>query len=231
MIKLHPHLYRLILGRYQAYLWVDADGPTLIDTGEVGSGPAIAHDLRSVGLSPSDLDRVVLTHFHDDHTGSAAEVASWGNVQVVAHRFDAPVIRGERSGPPPNFTEFERELHAQVAAGLPGAPPVRVDHEVSDGDILDFAGGAHVIGTPGHTDGSIALHLPEHHILITGDIVAEHAGEVMFGVFHLDRDEAAASFRRLADLDVNLACFGHGDPVLSGAGACLQAAATAFTAH
>lgn len=176
-----------MLGRYQEYLWHDGDSATLIDTGEVASGPAIDAALRQIGLAPGDLDRPVLTYFHDDHTGSAAEVSSWGAVQVIAHAADVPVIRGEATGPPPNFTDFERELHARIAAGLLPAPPVRVDHEVRDGDVLDFAGGAQVISTPGHTDGSIALHLPAHKILITGDIVAEYQGEVIPGVFHLDR--------------------------------------------
>jgi len=225
IVKLRPHLYRLLLGRYQAYLWRDEQSVTLIDTGEAGSGPGIVDALQQIGLGGSDLDRVVLTHFHDDHAGSAAEVASWGTGQVVAHAADAPVLRGEAVGPPPNFTDFERELHARVAAGLPPAPPARVDREVRDGDVLDFGGGARVISTPGHTDGSIALHLPEHGVLITGDIAAEYEGEVILGVFNLDRAQAAASFGRLADRDADIACFGHGEPVIGDAQARLQQAA------
>lgn len=220
--ELRPRLYRLKLGRYQAYLWRDDDSVTLIDTGEVGSGSAIAAGLAELGLTPGQLDRIVLTHFHDDHTGSAAELASWGPVEVVAHERDAPIIRGERPGPAPNFTEFERELHAQVAAGLPPAPPVRVDREVRDGDLLDFGGGAQVLSTPGHTDGSLALYLPAHGVLFTGDIVAEHNGQVMLGVFNLDRAVTADSFRRLAKLDFEVACFGHGEPVVGGAAARLR---------
>ncbi|MEE6262939.1 MBL fold metallo-hydrolase [Plantactinospora sonchi] len=227
--ELRPGLYRLRLGRYQAYAWRDGASVTLVDTGEAGSGPAIAAGLAELGLTPGNLDRVVLTHFHDDHTGSAAELASWGPVRIVAHALDAPVVRGERPGPPPNFTPFERDLHAQVAAGLVPAPPVRVDDEVRDGDVLDFGGGARVISTPGHTDGSLALHLPEHGVLLTGDIAAEHGGQVMFGVFHLDRAVAAESLRRLAELDVEVACFGHGEPVLGDASARLREAAALVT--
>jgi glyoxylase-like metal-dependent hydrolase (beta-lactamase superfamily II) len=222
IIELRPRLYRLILGRYQAYLWRDDESVTLIDTGEVGSGPAIADGMRQIGLTPADLDRVVLTHSHDDHAGSAADIRSWGDVRIVAHESDAPVVRGEAPGSPPNFTEFERQLHAQVAAGLPPAPPVHVDHEVRDGDILDFGGGAHVISTPGHTDGSIAVYLPEHRLIFTGDIAAEYEGNVILGVFNLDRTAAAASFVQLARLDVDIACFGHGEPVLGNATARLQ---------
>jgi glyoxylase-like metal-dependent hydrolase (beta-lactamase superfamily II) len=193
IVELRPRLYRLMLGRFQAYLWRDDTSATMIDAGPAGSGPAIAAALQRIGLAVTDVSRLVLTHFHDDHAGSAAEVAAWG-AEVVAHAADAPIIRGDETGPPPNLTEFERDLHASVASGLPPAPAVGVDREVRDGDVLDFAGGAHVISTPGHTDGSIALHLAEHRVLITGDVAAEHEGQVMPGVF-------------------NLACFGHGSPL------------------
>lgn len=194
IVELRPQLYRLMLGRFQAYLWCDGDGVTLIDSGEAGSGPAIAEGLGRIGLAPSDLSRLVLTHFHDDHTGSADEVSSWTDIQVVAHAADAPVFRGELPGPPPAFTPFERDLHAQVAAGLQPAGPARVDLEVQDGDILDFGGGARVISTPGHTEGSIALHLPEHGVLITGDIAAEYGGQVILGLFNLDREQRRRPF-------------------------------------
>jgi glyoxylase-like metal-dependent hydrolase (beta-lactamase superfamily II) len=38
---------------------------------------------------------VVLTHFHADHAGSAAEIAAWGSgVPVLAHQADAAYLRG-----------------------------------------------------------------------------------------------------------------------------------------
>ena len=45
------------------------------------------------------------------------------------------------------------------------------------------------------------------------------------GVFNVDRAQAAASFRRLAALTVQVACFGHGDPLTHDATAALRAAA------
>jgi hypothetical protein len=43
--------------------------------------------------------------------------------------------------------------------------------------------------------------------------------------FNTDRAQAAASCRRLAGLDADIACFGHGEPVSRDAAAHLQAAA------
>lgn len=212
-LELTPRLHLLRFPVGQAYLWQDGRDLTLIDTGPAGSAPAIATAVQGLGK----LRRVILTHFHDDHTGSAAEIGSWPGVTVLAHGADAPIIRGERPGPLPDFTEFERELHARVAYGLPPAPPARVDVELDGGEELDIGGGARVLHVPGHTDGSIALHLADR-VLFTGDVIAEHGGEIVLGPFNVDRARAAESMRLLAALDVETACFGHGDALIGGAG-------------
>jgi len=220
-------LYRLLLGPFQAYLWRDPDSVTLIDTGPVDAGATIAAALDELGLGPADLDRVVLTHCHDDHAGAAAEIREWGDAEVIAHRADAPVIRGSVPPPPPNLSADERGPHARITARLAPAPPVAVDREVEDGDVLDFGGGAQVIATPGHTPGSIGLYLPAHGVLVTGDTVAEHLGRVLVGAFNVDGEAAAASLRRLAALPAEVAVFGHGEPVRKAAQARLQDAVRA----
>lgn len=96
-------------------------------------------------------------------------------------------------------------------------PPCRVDHEADDGDVLDFAGGAVVMHIPGHTPGSIALHLPRHSVLLTGDVAAELNGEVIVGAFNTDRDQTRQSIRKLAKTGAQIAGFGHGEAILTDA--------------
>ncbi|MEE1942229.1 MBL fold metallo-hydrolase [Streptomyces sp. TRM 70361] len=223
-----PGLHMLVFTVGQAYLWHEPGSLTLIDTGTAGSGPAVLDAVRELGHTPGELDRVVLTHFHEDHTGGAAELAETTGATVMAHRLEAPVIRGEAPGPPPDLAgapDWERELFENLPA-LPPAPPCRVDRELEDGDVLDFGGGARVVAVPGHTDGSIALLLPAGGgVLFTGDTAANVGGATMPGVFNLDRARLSASFRRLAALDTETACFGHGEPIPHGAGAVLRKAA------
>jgi len=80
--------------------------------------------------------------------------------------------------------------------------------------VLDFGGGAEILAIPGHTDGSIAIHLPSRGVLFTGDTIA-NVGTVMLGTFNQDRAQTVAAFQRLAELDVETACFGHGEPIIS----------------
>jgi glyoxylase-like metal-dependent hydrolase (beta-lactamase superfamily II) len=206
-------LTRVVIPVGQCYLWRDGDEVTLVDTGPAGSEDPIAAALADIGLDRDAVVRIVLTHFHDDHAGSAAAVRAWSGAEVVAHAAEAPIVRGEVPGSFPDLLPAERELLAQVAAGMPPAPPCPVDREVGEGDVLAFGGGAHVLHAPGHTDGSIAVHLPGPRVLFTGDTVAEHAGSALLGPFNLDRRRAADSFRRLVALDVDLALVGHGEPV------------------
>lgn len=196
---------RIVLPPGQCYALHGAEGVTLVDTGPPGSAAAV---LAAVGDSP--VVRIVITHAHGDHTGSAAELRARTGAEVVAHAADAPVVRGEVPPPPPVLVPAEEELFAQVG-GLLAAPPCPVDREVDEGDVLP--GGLHVLHTPGHTAGSIALHLPGARLLFTGDTVAEHGGAVILGPFHQDRDRALASFARLTALDVDRAYVGHGEPV------------------
>jgi glyoxylase-like metal-dependent hydrolase (beta-lactamase superfamily II) len=106
------------------------------------------------------------------------------------------------------------------------AAPCRVDRELGDGDEPGFGDGAVTVAVPGHTPGSVALYLPRHQALFTGDAAARvEDGRVICGVFNVDRVQAAQSLRRLADLDVAVACFGHGEPLTCDAAAGLRAAA------
>jgi glyoxylase-like metal-dependent hydrolase (beta-lactamase superfamily II) len=75
-----PDLYRLRIPTDRAHLlnsypWVGSEGVAVVDTGWRGSGDLVAAALRVLGRRREDVEHVVLTHFHDDHVGSAAEVA------------------------------------------------------------------------------------------------------------------------------------------------------------
>ncbi|KUI18471.1 MBL fold metallo-hydrolase [Mycolicibacterium acapulense] len=221
-VAVTPNLTMLVINGWQVYAWRDGDSVTLIDTGAPGSGAAIAEALPAIDL-------IILTHGHVDHVGSAAELHRSTGAPVVAGAGDAAAIRDGAALPPPVFEDWEVPIHARVAAGLPdAAEPVPVARELCDGDMLDFGGGAEILSIPGHTEGSIAIHLPRYGVLLTGDTIA-NVGTLMLGTFNQDRARTVASFRRLAALDIDTACFGHGEPIASGAGDRLREVAATLT--
>ena len=48
-----------------------------IDTSVPGSASLIAEAVDELGYRRSDLRRILLTHFHEDHVGSAADITAW----------------------------------------------------------------------------------------------------------------------------------------------------------
>ncbi|MBO8187624.1 MBL fold metallo-hydrolase [Streptomyces spirodelae] len=240
-----PFLHVIPFAVGQAYLWRDGEEISLIDTGPPGGADAVEDAIRHCGAEPAALRRIVLTHFHLDHTGSAAELATRHGAEVVAHRADAPVVRGRAPAPPPDMAgapEWERAVFDQVhapfgitadAPAVPPAPPCRVDREVDEGDVLEFGGGATVLSVPGHTQGSLALLLPEHRTLFTGDTVAWIEDAPAPGVFNQDRARTMTAFQRLCALSaresVETVCFGHGAPLATGGGETLAQAAAAHS--
>lgn len=210
-----PGVHLLDLGLSQAYLWDRGDGLTLIDSGVAGREAEIAAAVQALGRAIADVDQIVLTHYHDDHRGSAAALAHLSGGRVAAHELEAPVIDGRQAQPPPNLTEEERPFAEKVIPLVPPAPPCAVDRPVRDGDELQ--GGAIVVHVPGHTPGSIAVLVPALAVLFTGDTIASVGGQPILGPFNLDGAHARDSVRRQALLSFEVACFGHGEPLVGDA--------------
>jgi len=218
------HLLPFEIG--QVYLWEWDGGLTVVDTGIAGSADAILKAIQALGRQPSDVSDIIVTHFHDDHRGGAAELAERTGAPVLAHWADAPVIRGEMPGLPPILLDFERPIFEAVTPLVPPAPFVPNVREVDDHQTT--AGGGVFVSVPGHTPGSLALHLPALGVLFTGDTIAFHGEQAILGVFNIDRAEAIRSLRKQAALAFETACFGHGAPIVRGAGSQIRALAASM---
>jgi glyoxylase-like metal-dependent hydrolase (beta-lactamase superfamily II) len=195
------------------YYLVDADGVTVIDTGGKGSAPGIVEGLAELGKTPSDVRRIILTHGHQDHAGSAARLATATGAPVLVHDGDAGPVRTGGEYP---------KLKARTLLGwliLLRRPPHSVEaapnvQTLGDGEEV---AGMRVIHTPGHSPGHVALLWPRHGgVLIAGDTVF-NVPYLAAAPLYQDLDGLHASARKLAQLDFEVACFGHGKPIKGGA--------------
>jgi glyoxylase-like metal-dependent hydrolase (beta-lactamase superfamily II) len=109
--------------------------------------------------------------------------------------------------------DWERALFEAVTPNVPPAAPVRPDQLVDDGHRLGWAREATIIATPGHTPGRISVLFERERVLVAGDALASHDGRPMVGVFNADPAAATATAGQLATLDIDTACFGHGEPL------------------
>jgi len=199
------------LGVGRAYLAIDADRVTVIDTGLKGSAERVLRAVEAAGRKAQDVRQIVISHHHADHTGSLAELAERTGAQVMVHALDAPIVRGERPPPGPSSGGLLKPLLARMSRPASAA---RVDRELADGDEIDALDGMRVVHTPGHTSGSVCLYCPKRRLLFTGDAAANTSGlRGPVGWFTEDMARAKESIRKLAALDFEAVFFGHGRPI------------------
>jgi len=179
---------RVVLGNVSAYILYRDGEAALVDTGNPGSEQAIEASLTDVGLGWDSVGHVILTHNHGDHIGSLGA--------VVAAAPDA-----------------------QYYAGVPDAPAMTAfvtPMPIFDGDkVFDL----NVIETPGHTAGHTSVLDSNARVLVAGDALFNVNGTLSGSLpeFTENATAASSSAKKLAQFQYDVAVFGHGDPILSGA--------------
>ncbi|MCX6215993.1 MBL fold metallo-hydrolase [Spirosoma sp.] len=215
--QITPSLYQISLGVVNAFIIKDGDDDlTLVDTGYKGSLPRIFSAIKQGGYKPAAIKRMILTHAHPDHAGSAAAIKAELGIPLLAHQQEAPLLNEGHSGNSPiscspgiiNWLIFS----LFIKRGASTIDPVHVDDRLNHLDMVPIAGGLQVIHTPGHSTGHIALLLKREGILIAGDLCANVAGLDLSTVYE-NRTLALKSILEVATFHFDKAVFGHGRPL------------------
>ncbi|MFN8375205.1 MAG: MBL fold metallo-hydrolase [Anaerolineae bacterium] len=206
MKQIIPNVYYITgLPAGRVYVLKDDDGLTLIDASVPGMAGKILADIASIGHTARDVKRILITHAHPDHVGSLPGLKQSTGAQVISSAIDRPVVEGRMS-------------IARRPSGL--RPPntmmrgTPVDREVGDGDTIDAFGGLQVLLTPGHSPGHLTFWQPEKRLAIIGDVLFHVLGvRLPPGFLTVDMEEDKRSVRKVANLNPDIVCFGHGDPI------------------
>ena len=200
----------------RAYLIV-GDTLALVDAGLPWNSGRILKYIRKIGREPEELSHILVTHAHPDHTGSASRVARKTGAQIVAHNADT-----KRRGNGPSLSYMG--LFGSLPIPLPFFERTTVATLVNEGDVLPIAGGVRVIHTPGHTPGSVCYLEEGTGALFSGDTIFSDGQRISRSVPFPGYDAEAyrASLERLATLDFEAVCGGHGAPLKSGGAKKLQ---------
>ncbi len=177
-----------------AYL---VDGTILVDVGM--DGELIISELRKY-IRPDDLETIILTHCHYDHSGGAGVVAEATGARIAIHKDDAPLLQNARAS-------------ASELFGMK-APRVVPDILLKGGELL---GGLLVIHTPGHTPGGICLYDAGSKSLFSGDTVFQDGSFGRTDLYGGNASKLIESIKKLTQLDVSVMYPGHGDIVIKDA--------------
>lgn len=144
--------------------------------------------LERLDMTLADIDLILNTHIHFDHTAGNAAVKSASNAQIHIHSDDAeyferPELLFERELAPiieiilgKDYLEAEMSRYLNEFTG-PG-PYVAVDRLLKDDDIIELGEGydMKVVHLPGHTKGSVGFYWEEEGILFAGDAMTGVCG-------------------------------------------------------
>ncbi|MDD5313107.1 MAG: MBL fold metallo-hydrolase [Dehalococcoidia bacterium] len=219
MMEVVPGVYKLSGPWDQAdlganvYLVAEGGELTLIDSGYAGKAVRILKRVHNLGFTAHRITHIIVTHNHPDHVGSLAALKKMTGAKVIAHQADAPYIEGRLPQPGPFRPALYKALWHPLLKLLQ-AEPATVDIAVSDNEELPVAGGIRVIHTPGHTPGSICIYLKQKRLMFTGDLIARRLDIKLPSLaFTADIPQLLKSIHKLAGIEFDVACFGHGWPL------------------
>ena len=221
-----PGVHRLGSGLVSFYLLEEDGRYTLVDAGLPRMFEQIPALVAALGADLHDVEAVVLTHAHGDRVGGAERMRTEAQATVHVHDADAQIAR----------TTASAQTEGSLAGSLWRPSALRlVAHHVrngglrvgriedvrtfADGAVLDVPGRPTVIGTPGHTHGHVALHLPDRGILFAGDALCTRnpltgatGPQLMPPALSTSTEQAVVSLARLAPLPAEVVLVGHGEP-------------------
>jgi len=169
-----------------AYLIVENGHGAFVDCGTNHSMPRMLAALDATGLTPADVDWLILTHVHLDHAGGAGElIARLPNAKLVVHP------RGARHMIDPSAlwagasAVYGEAVMEQTYGRLRPIPSERVI-EAPDGHVVDLAGRPlRCLDAPGHARHHLAVYDARANVCFTGDV---------FGLSYREFDTANGPF-------------------------------------
>jgi glyoxylase-like metal-dependent hydrolase (beta-lactamase superfamily II) len=219
-MQIAKDLYRIGSDTVNSYLVIDKGGVTIIDAGLPRYWKLLNGELARLGKSVDDVRALILTHGDTDHIGFAAQLYREKGIAAYLNPADADrahlKVKKPNSGwGPVKVGPLVSFLWYSARQGGLRIPPAGELQPVEDGQVLDVPGSPRIIYAPGHTPGSVAVHVPAVDALFIGDTMTTR--NVLTGAtgpkpapFTLEPGQALASLDRVQGVDATWVLPGHG---------------------
>lgn len=219
-------VHRLTGGVCNFYTIEESGKLVLVDAGTRADWKLLLRHLAATGRRLDDIDSVLLTHAHADHTGFAERARTEAGARVYVHAADAAVAR---SGKPPRtegglvkylvHAEAYRTVFSLARRGGVRIVPILEVSTFAAGETIDVPGHPRAVHAPGHTAGSAALLFEQRGVLLTGDalvtrnpLTGRTGPQIMPTGFNQDSKLALQSLQALTTGAAQTVLPGHGEP-------------------
>jgi glyoxylase-like metal-dependent hydrolase (beta-lactamase superfamily II) len=230
-LEVAPGIHRLTQGVVNLYLVEDGGKFLLVDAGTPGDWKLLVRTLSALGRDVADLEAVLLTHAHSDHTGFAERARTTAPARVWIHREDGDVAKGAKPGKNEGRAtsymlkaEFYRTVFSLMRRRGARIVPIREVSTFSDGEPVDVPGRPRAVHAPGHTPGSSAILLEGRRVMLSGDalvtrnpLTGRTGPQVMPSGLNRDTPLALRSLQALEGIPADVLLPGHGEPWSEGA--------------
>ena len=186
-------LYRLgsaLFGKPKVYVYSFLVDGILIDTGHPKIGKDFAKELAN-----EKIDRVILTHHHEDHSGNVEALKKSKGVSVYASPLCCKLIEDPKQIEPARLMSW-------------GQPKKAFAQELDlSRDIITDRYRFEILETPGHAIDQISLYEAEKGWLFSGDIFVHHYIKAFMR--NEDMLEQIKSIKKLMQLDFDVLFCNH----------------------
>lgn len=208
---LFPRCY--VLGsRYFPIFWLGTEPPIMVEGGVSGVIPRVLEQMKAFSLSPPH--QVILLHEHPDHvSGLPLLKAQWPYVEALASPEASRFLSQEKAieKTMQSYKETDRfftKVLMEQGEGeearwddFPPPEPVRAE---------SLPPGIHIIPTPGHSPGSMALFWEKEGALFASDSVGYFSSKgPHFPLFFQDFQLYINAIERLRELQPKFLVLGH----------------------
>jgi glyoxylase-like metal-dependent hydrolase (beta-lactamase superfamily II) len=214
-------------GHVHAYLLPGDDGWTIVDTG-LGLPDARERWAAELDGLPGRVHRIVVTHFHPDHVGAAADLVELTGAPVAQGRLDyeqCDLVWGHDDWADVLVDWFRRHgvpddvMLELIEQGARYRPFIRYQPDPELLDPGDHVDGWRTVAAPGHADGQ--LMLLRDGVLVAADHLLGRISPTV-GLWPRSRLDPLGDYLGALEetiaLDARLALPGHGDPIEDPAG-------------
>ncbi|NIM94223.1 MAG: MBL fold metallo-hydrolase [Anaerolineales bacterium] len=214
---MRPEIHTFSLGITRCYL-IKQQCVLLIDCGDSGREDKFISELNRVGIQPSDIQLILMTHGHADHVGSAWEIREATGAKTVIHQGDSAWLETGRSELPPGVTLWGKVVVSSFKPLISRSTysPLLSDIVIGDDEFFldDFGVSGRIVHTPGHTKGSISVLLDTGEAFV-GDLAMNglpHRWGPGLPSYAEDIEEVKRSWAKLSQERIHTIYPGHGDP-------------------